>query len=119
MAKIRRRRVVFALASHLCIRSAHFFRSIGLDIINFAHRQLLLSPAEPKYVVMSRSLRIALSRCCIHILPLAVSLFLISINLKGFYIGQHLLGTHSNSQTDSVVLALIQVAAKIQVSESI
>jgi hypothetical protein len=117
--KVNSRHVVFAFACHLLTKLAHLFRCIGLDVINFTHRQLCLSPLEPRHIVLSRSVWVALSRCFIHTLPVLVSLFLVIINLRGLYIGEHLLGVHSSNEADSVVLALIQVAAKFQVSMSL
>lgn len=51
----------------------------------------------------------------IHVLPVAVAVSLISINLSGRYIGAHL-GRGSVAPNDSVLLAFIQVFAKIHAS---
>ena len=118
LGKLKSFHLIFTLVC-LYTKFAHLFKSVAVAVIKLACRQLPLSPSEPKHIVVSRSFRVALSRCLIHILPLAASLFLITINLKGFYIGQHLLGASSSSEADSVVLALIQIAAKFQVSGSL
>ena len=114
---IRKCRVVYAFGCHLYNTTACFLKGVSLSIVGTIHRQLSLSPKEPRHIVVTRSLIFALSRCCIHVHPLTVGLFLIIINLRGYYIGEHLLGASSSNRADSVVLALIQVAAKLQVSE--
>ena len=91
----------------------HILRTLGLDIISFLAHKLHFNHYEQAKVAISDSAWVAIGRCSIHILPLAVSIFLIALNLKGRYIGQHLPGSESD-HGDSVALAFIQVAAKIQ-----
>lgn len=56
-----------------------------------------------------------LSHYFIHIVPVSVSLMLLWINLKGYYIGIRLPFSPDDGQGNAVVLAPLQVAAKIQV----
>ena len=88
-------------------------RVFGLDIVSFFARKIGINHFEQAKVAISDSAWVALSRCSIHSLPVAISIFLITLNLKGRYIGQHLPGSESD-HGDSVALAFIQVAAKIQ-----
>ena len=98
---------------------SYLLRNIGLEILAFVLIRLWfgLSP-EPAKLVVKKSFWIASSRCWIHLLPLTVSLVLIWLNLKGFYIAQtfsqYSIGDLTD-QSNSVTLALIQIAAKVQV----
>ena len=118
LREIKRRQLVLPFGCHLCSEVIRILKSSSTNIVHFVNHQISHLPFEPRHIVLTRSPGFALSRCLIHILPLTVGLFLIVINLKGFYIGQHLLRTHGSNDADSVGLALIQVAAKVQVSES-
>lgn len=51
----------------------------------------------------------------IHIPPLAVSIFLVWLNLRGYYIGKNLAAAGRIQIQDVISLTLVQVAAKIQV----
>lgn len=84
-----------------------FLRSVGLSIVS----AFVVRTEDPKFLV-NTSRRLALVRCTIHILPSAVSLALININIRGHFIGNALEGPDSK---DGLKLGLIQVAAKIQV----
>ena len=88
-------------------------RSIGLDIISFIARRIGLNRVEQAKIVISDSVWVALCRCSVHLLPVTVSIYLITLNLKGHYVGQHLPWS-KNDYGDSVALAFFQVAAKIQ-----
>lgn len=91
----------------------YFLRNLGLEILAFD------SKSEPTKVVVKKSLWVAFSRCLIHILPVTVSLVLLRLNLGGFYIGHGFAQQSSSDLTDQgndVKLALIQVAAKVQVN---
>ena len=55
----------------------------------------------------------------LDLLRVAVFLYLLRLRFRGYYIGEHLGGSSSNDQEDSVTLAFIQVAAKIQVRNCI
>jgi hypothetical protein len=48
---------------------------------------------EPRKVLIFESRRAVLSRSAVHILPVFVSLVLIVINLRGYFIGRELQGT--------------------------
>ena len=102
---------------------SYLLRNIGLEILAFVLIRLWfgLSP-EPAKLVVKKSFWIAFSRCWIHLLPLTVSLVLVCLNLKGFYIAQtfsqYSIGDLTD-QSNSVMLALIQIAAKVQVCCSV
>ena len=88
-------------------------RTVGLDVVSFFARKIRLSHSEQAKIAISDSVWVAFSRCSIHLLPVAVSIYLITLNLKGYYIGQHLPWSKT-TYGDSVALAFIQIAAKIQ-----
>ena len=89
-------------------------RSIGLNIFNLILNRVR-GQNEKKKTVVSTSFWIAFSRCWVHFLPVSISIFLIQFNLRGYYFGKHLRGSTSNDRADSIILAVIQVAAKILV----
>ena len=88
-------------------------RTVGFDIVSFFARKIRLNHSEQATIAISDSVWVAFSRCSIHLLPVAVSIYLITLNLKGHYIGEHLPWSE-NDYGDSVALAFIQIAAKIQ-----
>lgn len=94
-------------------------RNIGFDALGFIFQHLCWDFLEAKKVVVKDSLWKAFSRCWIHVLPVGVFLYLQRLRFRGYYIGEHLGGCSSNDQEDSVTLAFIQVAAKIQVRNCI
>jgi hypothetical protein len=65
--------------------------------------------AEPKKVIVSTSLRTALRRCWLHFFPIATSIAIIVVNIKGVYIGEDFTGL-VKSQT--LNLTFLQLAAK-------
>ncbi|KAF1812332.1 hypothetical protein P152DRAFT_487951 [Eremomyces bilateralis CBS 781.70] len=87
-----------------------FLRTIGLHVLNSVDRWFLQKAAgeQPKAVIY-KSRFIALFRCCIHIVPATLSIFLLSITFCGYFIGWDLAGTPGNSRT---YLSVLQVAAK-------
>ena len=91
-------------------------RSVGLDFFNY----LIWGryAPEPTKVAINKSFWLAFGRCAVHLLPVAVSTYLVYLNLAGYYIGEHLSFANSD-QADNVSLALIQVASKIQVTPRI
>ena len=80
----------------------------------FTRRALRLKREEPIKVPITNSKWTALGYTFIHIPPATVTLYLIVINLSGHYIGEHL-GNTNHGASDGIILALIQVFAKIQV----
>lgn len=66
---------------------------------------------EQKKVVIEKSRWTALTRSSIHLLSTSISVFTISLNLRGFYIGYDF---HSLIRYQIMNMALLQVAAKIQ-----
>ena len=87
--------------------------TLGLDIVSFFARKNHLNQPEHPRIIISDSVWIVISRCSIHLLPIAVSIYLITLNIKGHYIGRHLPWS-KNDYDDNVALAFIQIAAKIQ-----
>jgi hypothetical protein len=57
------------------------------------------------------SRKLAVARCTIHIIPSVVSIFLITIQIRGRFIGSDLQGPLGSDETKS---GFIQMAAKIQ-----
>ena len=68
-----------------------------------------------KKTIIDSSRRIALWRVLVHAIPICVSLTLVALNLQGFYIGLSL-GSRDGKWTTTFTLAVLQVAAKFQVS---
>jgi hypothetical protein len=79
------------------------FTSIGLDGV---------TPNEPVKLLMYKSHRLALAHCAVHVLPACVSVAIISINMKTFFIGTELEGF---TDTDGIKFFVLQVLAKGQV----
>lgn len=86
-----------------------FLRSVGLGAIS----ALFGSTAEHPKILVSTSWLLALIRCSIHVLPSAVSLVLVTIHIRGYFIGSVLEGFEGD---DELKFGLLQVAAKIQVN---
>lgn len=86
-----------------------FLRSIGFEVpFIFSHSRNVSE--EPKSIIQT-SRRLALARSCVHIIPSAISITLISLNLSGSYLGRTLPGSIIDP---AINLALLQVAAKAQ-----
>lgn len=85
-----------------------FWRNIGLAILTFSNS----GKGEPPKVLIQSSRWIALSRCAVHLLPAAVSISLVGLNLSGFFIGHNLDG--AGSAGDDFKQSTLQVAAKLQ-----
>lgn len=96
-------------AKSLHTRSSYFFHSIGLTIVSS-----LLNPnssnVEEKKVIIISSIWVALARCCVHGLPLAVSIILFWLNFNGSFIGAQLSGP--SGVDDDVKFQILQFAAK-------
>ncbi|KAJ4371451.1 hypothetical protein N0V83_004668 [Neocucurbitaria cava] len=92
---------------------APFLRAIGLGVVNslLARLQSRSKAEEPKKSIAKKSFWVALQRCAVHLLPCAVSLIVIVLNLKGYFIGFELAGLPNRT---SQYMALLQVAAKAQ-----
>lgn len=88
---------------------SYLLRAVGLSVVSS-----VLEPGpfqvEEKKVIVETSIWVALARCCGHILPLAISVFLLSYNFTGSYIGAQLSGPAYIS--DSVKFQLLQFVAK-------
>jgi hypothetical protein len=66
---------------------------------------------ESKKKVIETSFWIALRRCAVHFVPVALSLVIITLNVKGYYIGACFA---SSIHSETINLLLLQVAAKAQ-----
>lgn len=90
-------------------RSSYFFRSVGLTII-----PSLIDPfssnVEEKKVVINSSIWVALTRSCVHGLPLAISIILFWLNFNNSFIGAQLSGP--SGVNDEVKFQILQFAAK-------
>ena len=73
---------------------------------------------EHKKPIVHTSYGLALSRAIVHVVPVSISTGLIALNLKHHYIGSSL-GSESGQWTTAYTLAVLQVAAKIQVPTNI
>ena len=67
---------------------------------------------ENKKAIIDSSFRLAFFRCLIHVFPISICILLMTLNLKGVYIGPAL---EFGSWTTTYSLAAFQVAAKVQV----
>ena len=94
---------------------ARIVQKLGFHTLRLLQVVFRLPANETANVPITRSPWNILTRCLIHIVPAAVGLYLITINLSGRYIGEHLGNGDSIKNNDGVILAFIQVAAKIQV----
>lgn len=83
-------------------------RAVGLGILTYVSKER----PEPPKVLIDRSLRLALSRSLIHVLPAAISTFLVVFNLHGFFIGLELQGQEGQ---DDLKMGTLQICAKLQV----
>lgn len=92
------------------------FRTLLYKVVLFLWRTLGLKARENIKIPVINARRHLLGYHLIHAVPTSVALYLISINLRGYYIGAHLGSGSSSDANDSVILAFIQVFAKIHVS---
>ena len=67
------------------------------------------SGGEHKKVIVSESLATAAQRCLVHFLPVLTSITILTINLRGFYIGIDFRGP---IKSDTITLMFLQLAAK-------
>lgn len=87
-------------------RYRHLFRSSGPSIL--VHQR---GDEAPK-VAVDKSRKHALQRSAAHVLPVAVSLGVITLNVTGYFIGDQLQGTRDQ---DDLKLGILQIASKVQV----
>jgi hypothetical protein len=66
---------------------------------------------EPKKKIIETSFWVALRRCAVHLVPVAFSLVIITLNAKGYYIGADFA---SLIHSETLNLLLFQIAAKVQ-----
>jgi hypothetical protein len=92
-----------------------FLKNIGLAIISFWQNAFRGDDSEEKKVVISRSRRLALIRCSIHILPILGTITLAAVNLNGAFIGGEYLGL-SGAAANAVDTLALQITAKLMVT---
>jgi hypothetical protein len=73
--------------------------AVGLNVLNdlWLHTRGRGPNLEPKTPIIQKSSRKALQRCAVHILPAAVSLFLVILHLKHYYMGKELNGVPNST----------------------
>ena len=99
-----------------------FKQSLGLRVLTFF--SFKKEETEPPKVFIRKSALVALLHCSVHIIPSAVSIFLIVWNMRGYFVGGGLNGTINDDQSKQGTLTfatkaqqgLLQLAAKLQVS---
>ncbi|KAF9883433.1 hypothetical protein FE257_003476 [Aspergillus nanangensis] len=64
---------------------------------------------EPKKAIITESITAALRRCVIHLIPTIASITIITLNLKGTYLGADLIYP---IKSETINLLLLQIAAK-------
>lgn len=96
------------LYTRLIDRFRTALRAVGLGILTYISKDR----AEPSKVLVDRSLRLALARSLIHLLPACISMFLVAFNLQGWFIGIELQGEEDK---DELKMGVLQISAKLQV----
>ena len=90
-------------------------RNTRFRIFKNTRRAIRLEIEEPIKTPIIESKWTALGYASIHIPPATVALYLIIINLSGHYIGEHLGNADNDGSSDGIILAFIQIFAKVQV----
>ncbi|KAL0929843.1 uncharacterized protein CTRU02_215273 [Colletotrichum truncatum] len=80
-------------------------RSIGLGITS------IIYGSEPRKSAFYRSRRAVLAASAIHVLPATVSAFLLTFNIRGYFIGRELEGSKGQ---DDLKLGALQISAELQ-----
>lgn len=90
-----------------------FLWAVGLNVLNdlWLHIRGRGPKQEPKKPIIQKSRWKALQRCAVHILPATISLLLVPLHMKHYYMGKELNGVPNST---SLYMALLQVAAKTQ-----
>jgi hypothetical protein len=84
-------------------------------VISFWRRARRGDNVEEKKIIIDRSFRLAMIRCSIHFLPIAATIALASLNLKGFFVGGEYLGL-SGPTALAVDTLLPQITSKLMVN---
>jgi hypothetical protein len=69
-------------------------------------------PAEGKKIAVTSSLKAALLRCCVHVVPIGTTVVLAYLNFGGYFIGDQFAG-NSSSTAQSTDQLCLQVTAKL------
>ena len=76
--------------SRVCHETGLFLRSIGLGILVTAFQGIFTNNfVEPEKVAIRQSRVTSLLRALIHLLPLGIAIFEITLNWKGHYVGRY------------------------------
>lgn len=107
---------VFGLNTFQSLASAWYRGSnvVWVFLRNVSTSALLMfvNKTETFKVIVKRSLLVSLLRCCVHLVPMAVTGFVAWLNLAGYLLGDQMPGGAANRDRDFL---LLQVAAKITV----
>ncbi|KAJ4267497.1 hypothetical protein NW762_003604 [Fusarium torreyae] len=110
MAKIGRflSRIWFGIASSWLTQTFRsLLRNLSFGVVTF----LQGGEDEPPKVLIDTSIRLAMARCAIHIVPALLSIALITLDSIGFFTRNELQG---NKGRYNLKMGLFQIAAKIQ-----
>jgi hypothetical protein len=90
-----------------------FLRAVGLELLSILQIKTKRSRGEGEVTkpVIQKPLSIPLTRCCVHILPILVSITIISLNLGHLFLGSTIPGVILDN---SITIATFQVLAKLQ-----
>lgn len=84
-----------------------FLRNVGTSAL-----YMFVGKTENPKVIIKRSLLVSLLRCCVHLVPMAVTGFVTWLNLAGYFLGDQMPGGAANRDRDFL---LLQIAAKVTV----
>ena len=82
--------------------------------ISLAARSFRNTVIEQKKIVINRSRWLNLRRCSVHLLPIAASITLTAINLKGYFIGANFTDSDT-ALIDTLDTLILQVVSKLMV----
>lgn len=86
-----------------------FLRNVGTSAL-----LMFVDKTERPKVIVVRSLLVSVLRCCVHLVPMAVTGFAAWLNLAGYFLGDQMPGGAANRDRDFL---LLQIAAKITVGD--
>lgn len=78
-----------------------FFRNVGASALH-----MFMKRTEPPKVILRQSFLISLLRCCVHLFPMAITIFVTWLNLAGYFIGDQMAGGAGNQNRDFLLLQI-------------
>lgn len=84
-----------------------FLRNVGASALH-----MFVEKTEPPKIIVRKSFLFSLLRCCVHLVPMAITAFVVWLNLAGYFIGDQMAGGAENRNRDFL---LLQIAAKFTV----